>query len=105
MIAGVRDLQERGGAARLPIVDIGTTTVPGGPVLAHLYVGQNGDPMSKVRGFHQTLEGGLGDTIDVAAEVCFWDIQKDTGGRQVFEASRRRLPICKPDFLASPSFT
>jgi len=87
LLAGVRDLQEREGAARLPVVDIGTTAVPGGPVLAHLYVGQNGDPMSKIRGFRQTLEGGLGDTIDVAAlKFCFWDIQKDTDVDKVFEA-------------------
>jgi hypothetical protein len=87
LLAGVQDLQERHGAATLPVVDIGTTAVPGGPVLAHLYVGQNGDPMSKIHGFRQALEGGLGDTVDVAAlKFCFWDIQKDTDVGKVFEA-------------------
>jgi hypothetical protein len=65
LLAGVRDLQEREGAARLPIVDIGKTAVPGG----------------------QALESGFGDTLDVAAlKFCFWDIQKDTDVEKVFEA-------------------
>jgi hypothetical protein len=87
LLDGVRDLQEREERTTLPIVDIGNTPLPTGPVLAHLYVGQNGDPMSKIRGFRQALESGLGDTIDVAAvKFCFWDIQKDTDVEKVFEA-------------------
>ena len=74
-MAGVRDLQDREGQATLPIVDIGKTAAPDGPMLAHLEVGQNGDPMSKIRGFRQALEGGFGDPIDVAVlKFCFWDI-------------------------------
>jgi hypothetical protein len=87
LLAGVRDLQDRHGVATLPIVDIGKSAVPDGPVLAHLYVGQNGDPMSKIRGFRQALGSGLGESIDVAAlKFCFWDIQKDTDVERVFEA-------------------
>src|SRR5262249_21328791 len=45
------------------------------------------DPMSKIHGYRQALEGGLGDTIDVAAlKFCFWDIQKDTDVAKVFDA-------------------
>ena len=86
LLAGVQDLQRRDDATALRIVDIAKTSVPGGPVLAHLYVGQNGDPMSKIRGFREALESGLGDTIDVAAlKFCFWDIQKDTAVAEVFD--------------------
>ena len=86
LLAGVRDLEQREGVTTLPIVDIGKASVPSGPVLAHLYVGQNGDPLSKIHGFRQALENGLGDTIDVAAlKFCFWDIQKDTDVTKVFE--------------------
>ena len=87
LIAGVRDLQERDAVATLPIVDIGKTPVPDGPLLAHLYVGKNGDPLSKIHGFRHALEDGLGHTIDVAAlKFCFWDIHKDTDVEKVFEA-------------------
>ncbi len=99
LLAGVRDLQEREGAATLPIVDVGKTTVPDGPVLAHLYVGQNGDPMSKIHGFRQALEGGLGDTMDVAAlKFCFWDIQKDTDVETVFEAYAQTIADLQAPF-------
>jgi hypothetical protein len=85
LLAGVQDLQ-RDHAMSLPIVDIGKSSVPPGAVLAHLYVGQNGDPMSKIRGYRDALESGLGDTIDVAAlKFCFWDIQKNTPVAEVFE--------------------
>ena len=86
LIAGVQDLQQRDRATTLPIVDIGKTSVPSGAVLAHLYVGQNGDPMSKIRGYREALENGLGETVDVAAlKFCFWDIQKDTPIAEVFD--------------------
>ena len=86
LLAGVHDLQQRDHATTLPIVDIGKTSAPSGAVLAHLYVGQNGDPMSKIRGYREALENGLGDTIDVAAlKFCFWDIQKDTPVAEVFD--------------------
>jgi hypothetical protein len=92
LLAGVQDLQRRDSATAIPIVDIAKTSVPGGPVLAHLYVGQNGDPMSKIRGFREALESGLGDTIDVAAlKLCFWDIQKDTAVAEVFDAYSRTI--------------
>ena len=87
LLEGVQDLQRRDHATALPIVDVAKASVPSGPVLAHLYVGQNGDPMSKIRGFREALESGLGDTIDVAAlKFCFWDIQKDTAVADVFDA-------------------
>lgn len=92
LLAGVRDLQVRERNTTLPIVEVGKTAVPAGPVLAHLYVGQNGDPMSKIHGFRQALESGLGDTLDVAAlKFCFWDIQKDTDIEKVFEAYTRTI--------------
>ena len=92
LLAGVHDLQQRDHATTLPVVDIKKTSVPDGAVLAHLYVGQNGDPMSKIRGFREALESGLGDTIDVAAlKFCFWDIQKHTAVDQVFDAYSRTI--------------
>jgi len=92
LLAGVQDLQQRDHVTTLPIVDIGKTSVPSGAVLAHLYVGQNGDPMSKIRGYREALEGGLGDSIDVAAmKFCFWDIQKDTPVAEVFETYSKTI--------------
>ncbi len=68
------------------------TSLPDGPVLAHLYVGQNGDPMAKIRGFRQALEAGLGRTIDVAAlKCCFWDVLTDTALDTRFDAYARTI--------------
>lgn len=113
LLDGVRDLREREGSTTLPIVEVGKTAVPDGPVLAHLYVGHNGDPMSKIHGFRQALENGLGDTLDVAAlKFCFWDIQKDTDIERVFEAysqtiddMRTRFPRITFVHVTVPLFT
>ena len=82
--------------------------LPSGPVLAHLYVGQNGDPMSKIR---QALEGRLGDTISVAAmKFYFWNIQKDADVEKVFEAQtiadlQTRFPRITFVHVTVPLFT
>jgi hypothetical protein len=99
LIAGVQDLQQRNHATTLPIVDISKASVPAGAVLAHLYVGQNGEPMSKIHGFRDALESGLGDSIDVAAlKFCFWDIQKDTDVEKVFETYSQTITDLKMRF-------
>lgn len=99
LLAGVRDLQQRDRTTSLPIVDIGQASAPSGAVLLHQQVGQNGDPSSKIRGFRQALETGLGDSVDVAAmKFCFWDIQKDTDVSKVFDEYSQTISALQQRF-------
>jgi lysophospholipase L1-like esterase len=66
--------------------------VPEGPVMLHRYIGTNGQPLSKIRGFQEAIDSHVGQGVDVAAmKFCFWDIRADTDVRQVFAEYERTL--------------
>jgi hypothetical protein len=55
--------------------------------LFHAKVGHNGDPASKMRGFRDALDAGVGSHVDVALmKFCFWDIRRDSDVDTVFSA-------------------
>lgn len=92
VLDGVRTLADTHGFPPLRIVEHESAVVLDGPALVHARIGQNGDPQSKVRGFREALDGGLGSQIDVALmKFCFWDIRKDTDIDGVFAEYRRTL--------------
>jgi hypothetical protein len=92
ILQGIRDLQRDSASRPVRIVDMAAGSVPEGPVLLHRHVGTNGDPVSKIRGFAETLDSGSGRDVDVAAmKFCFWDIRSDTDVRAVFAEYERTL--------------
>lgn len=92
VLDGVKTLAETHGFQPLRIVEHAPSAIVDGPALVHTKIGQNGDPQSKVRGFREALEGGLGGQVDVALmKFCFWDIRKDTDIDGVFAEYRQTL--------------
>lgn len=93
-------------AAQLPapvIVDLGAdAALPDGtnePVLAHAYIGENGDPYGKLADFDTRLRAGLADQVEVAAlKFCYLDITGDTDVEALFETYRRTLADLERDF-------
>jgi len=54
-------------------------------VFAHARVGENKAPSSKIRDFATTLEGGMGEKVDVAFfKFCYVDFEADTDAAKVF---------------------
>lgn len=88
IIDGLKQVAAVEGWKPLRIEEIGTTA-PAGPGLFHTKIGQNGDPSSKVKAFRQSLEGGVGDRVDIALmKFCFWDIRANTDADAVFKEYR-----------------
>ena len=99
VLDGVRGLQKQAGGPPLVIHDLKDGGAAAGPALLHAHIGENGDPLSKIRAFKATLEGGLGRDLDVAAfKFCFWDIQRDTDVGAVFEEYERTMRELQAQF-------
>ena len=60
--------------------------------VAHAQIGQNGDPLGKLRNFDALLRSGLADQVDVAVlKFCYVDFTKSTDVDQLFREYRKTL--------------
>lgn len=101
VLAGVPAVYAEAGLPAPEVVDLGSgSSLPGpGPVLAHAYIGQNGDPLGKIRDFDARLRGGLGGQVDVAAmKLCYLDITGATDLDEVFTTYRDTLAALTRDY-------
>jgi hypothetical protein len=68
-------------------------------VFTHVFIGENGDPLGKIRDFDSAVRGGLGDHLDVAMlKLCYIDLTASTDVDEVFEAYRTTLEALARDF-------
>jgi len=92
ILRGIREMSVPAGAQPVQIVDLAGGQPPAGPVILHREIGQNGDPFSKIKGFQEAVDSGVGPGVDVAAmKFCFWDIQAHTDVKKVFAEYERTL--------------
>jgi hypothetical protein len=85
ILDGLGSLDRNAHGPGAQVVNIAKDTVPEGPALMHVEIGRNGEPLSKIRAFRETLEGGLGAKVDLAVlKFCFWDFNRDTDVKAVF---------------------
>lgn len=83
--------------------DGGQQTLPGGEdgVLAHAYIGQNGEPVQKLRDFDAMIRGGLAQQIDVALmKLCYVDVTSGTDVDALFREYRTTMAAVEHDFPA-----
>jgi len=67
--------------------------------VAHAQIGQNGDPLGKLRNFDALLRSGLADQVDVAVlKFCYVDFTKSTDVDQLFREYRKTLDALERDF-------
>jgi hypothetical protein len=87
-------------------LNIRETTDPAdfnGPVFAHSPIGRNKEPLTKLGGFREILEAGVGRAADIALfKFCFVDIDHETDIGSLFDRSvelvdelRKRFPDLK----------
>jgi hypothetical protein len=85
IIEGLQDVMKARPGVSL---DIRETTAPGDfvkPLFAHADLGKNKAPLTKIEGFCEILEKGLGDRLDVAFfKLCFVDIDHTTDIEDLF---------------------
>ena len=79
----------------------GTNRVVGEGVIAHSFIGVNGDPLGKIRAFADLMDSPAADGIDVALmKLCYVDFNRGTDVQAVFQAystAMARLEAAHPD--------
>jgi len=61
-----------------------------GPAIAHLLIGQNGRPLSKIAHFDQLLSTAVGDWAEIAFfKFCYVDFHAETNVPRLFESYQR----------------
>ena len=70
-----------------------------GPGLYHAAIGQNGDPLAKIRDFDAIMRAGMADKVDAAfMKLCYVDVGATTDVGAIFAAYRDALGRLKADF-------
>jgi hypothetical protein len=68
-------------------------------VFTHVVIGENGDPIGKIRDFDTWIRSGLGERIDVAfLKLCYIDFDAGTDVDEVFETYRKTFDALERDF-------
>jgi hypothetical protein len=71
-------------------VDSHAGSAPGELIEAR--IGENGDPVSKLRDFREILDSGVGQSVDVALmKFCYLDFGPQTDVTEVFESYRQEI--------------
>lgn len=83
-------------------LNIRETTDPGdfaGPVFAHSPLGRNRAPLTKIAGFQELMESGLGNVVDIAFfKLCFVDIDHTTDIETLFAKYRETIQRLREEF-------
>jgi hypothetical protein len=73
--------------------------VPDRGGIVHALIGENGDPLGKLRNFDTVLRSGLAEEIDVAVlKFCYVDINHATEVDSLFQQYRSTLDALKRDY-------
>jgi len=92
VVAGLQDVMRDHPQIRLRILQTSDPADFAGPVFAHSHLGQNGDPLSKLRAFAALLDGGLADRLDIALfKFCYVDVTAGTDVEALFAEYRTAM--------------
>jgi hypothetical protein len=74
---------------------------PAGGFVRHAFIGENGNPLLKIKDFDARIRSGVGDQVDVAMmKLCYADIADDADVGALFAAYRETLAGLERDFPA-----
>lgn len=66
---------------------------------AHAYIGENTDPLGKIKAFDATMRDGMAEKVDVAAmKLCWVDFNEATDVEAVFTAYQTTLDALARDY-------
>lgn len=86
IIDGIKDIMNQYPNIKLNIQETSDIRSIKGGALFNSTIGKNNDPKSKIDGFINVMESGLGDGIDIAFfKFCFVDIKYNTNVQNVFD--------------------
>lgn len=86
IIDGIKDIMNQYPDIKLNIQETSDIKSIKGGALFNSTIGKNNDPESKIDGFINVMDSGLGDGIDIAFfKFCFVDIKYNTNVQKVFD--------------------
>jgi hypothetical protein len=101
IVEGLRAVASEQSDAGLRIVEARSPEALGAPAFAHARNGRNHEPLTKIRDFAETIEGGLGATTDIALfKFCYVDFPPGTDVEKVFAEYRSTLARLRDAFPA-----
>lgn len=89
IIDGISDIMRELDCVKLNIVETCDPADFEQPVFAHLRVGRNTDPLSKIDGFRKIMDSGVGEKADIVFfKFCYVDVMRDSDVQQIFGSYR-----------------
>jgi hypothetical protein len=96
LIDGIADLANERDYIKLNVVQTAGPADFDRPILAHSQVGKNTDPVSKIEGFRNIMDAGIGNKADVAFfKFCYVDLARDSDPQEIFDRYRTALEDLK----------
>ncbi|MFH1718754.1 MAG: hypothetical protein ABIF19_15470 [Planctomycetota bacterium] len=85
IIDGIGDIMRERDCVKLNIVETFDPADFDQPVFAHLPVGRNTDPLSKINSFREIMDSGVGEKADIVFfKLCYVDVMRDSDVQQIF---------------------
>jgi hypothetical protein len=97
IIDGLKDIAREKGWAGFSFVE---AREPGDtPGFYHAAIGQNGDPLGKIKDFEAIMRGGMGNKVDIALmKFCYVDFNPETDVEAVYAAYRDAMMRIAADY-------
>ena len=92
IIEGIKDIISERDQIKLNIVETHDSAEFDNPIFAHARVGRNTDPVSKINGFRNIIDAGVGDKVDIAFfKFCYIDVMRDSDTQKIFDNYRNTI--------------
>jgi hypothetical protein len=99
VLSGVPAVFAEHGVAAPPVTEGRVVPSADGGYLLHSPIGQNEQPLSKIKDFEVAIRGGLGQKVDVAMmKLCYIDITAETDIDALFVTYRDTMAALERDF-------
>lgn len=99
IIEGMNEVLSRKGGPSLTVKETRDPAAAVGPGLFHATIGQNGDPLGKIRGFDAIMRDGMAKQVDVAfMKLCYVDVGPGTDVAAIFASYKETLSHLKTDY-------
>jgi hypothetical protein len=99
IIDGINDILHEHDNIRFNIVETSSAEDFKAPIFAHSRVGQNTRPISKIDGFSDFIEDGIGDKADIAFfKFCYVDINAETDINKIFNSYKAKMSYLKESY-------
>jgi hypothetical protein len=99
ILEGINKVMRTNNSVKLNIVKTIDPELFNQPVFAHSSVGKNDDTDSKINGFAEFIQKGIGNKADIVFfKFCFWDIRRETDIKTVFNNYKTKLSELKVQY-------